>query len=105
MSALDELFHLPIEKGEQQSSDVGAVDVGVGHNDDFVVAKLVDVEPIGFIGGPGSDSASNRRNEGANFLVGQHLRDSRFFHVDNFPAQRQNRLKATVSSLFGRAAG
>ena len=38
--------HLPVEEGQQQGADVGAVDVGVGHDDDAVVAQLGDVEVV-----------------------------------------------------------
>ena len=41
MAALDQLRHLPVEEGDQQRGDMGAVDVGVGHDDDLVVAQLV----------------------------------------------------------------
>jgi hypothetical protein len=37
-------WHLPIEEGQQQRADVRTVDVGVGHDDDAVIAQLVDVE-------------------------------------------------------------
>src|SRR5262245_64507587 len=46
MPVIDEPWHLPIEKGEQQRADMGAVDVGVRHDDDLVVAQLLDVELV-----------------------------------------------------------
>ena len=42
--ALDELLHLAVEEGEDERADVRAVDVGVGHDDDPVVAQLLEVE-------------------------------------------------------------
>jgi hypothetical protein len=39
--ALDQLRHLPEEEGQQQRADMGAVHVGIGHDDDLVVAQLV----------------------------------------------------------------
>ena len=36
--------HLAVEEGEHQGADVGAVDVGVGHQDDLVVAGVLEVE-------------------------------------------------------------
>jgi hypothetical protein len=44
VAALHQLRHLPVEEGQQQRADVRAVHVGVGHDDDAVVAQLVDVE-------------------------------------------------------------
>ena len=38
VSLLDQLLELPVEQGQQQRADVRAVDVGVGHDDDGVVA-------------------------------------------------------------------
>ena len=46
VAALDQLRHLAEEEGQQQRADMGAVDVGVGHDDDLVVAQLVDVELV-----------------------------------------------------------
>jgi hypothetical protein len=44
VALLDELRHLPVEERQQQRPDVASVDVGVGHQDDLVVPKLLDVE-------------------------------------------------------------
>ena len=46
VAALDQLAHLPVEEGQQQRADMGAVDVGVRHDDDLVVAQLVGVELV-----------------------------------------------------------
>ena len=46
VAALDQLGHLAVEEGEQQRADVRAVHVGVGHDDDAVVAQLGDVEVV-----------------------------------------------------------
>jgi hypothetical protein len=40
VALVDQLRHLPVEEREQQRADVGAVDVGVRHDDDLVVAQL-----------------------------------------------------------------
>ena len=40
MAAVDQFRHLAEEEGEQQRADVRAVHVGVGHDDDAVVAQL-----------------------------------------------------------------
>ena len=39
-----QLRHLPEEKGEQQSANVRAVDIGIGHNNDSAVAQLRDIK-------------------------------------------------------------
>jgi hypothetical protein len=63
VAALDQLRHLPVEEGQQQRADVGAVDVGVGHDDDLVVAQLVDVELVA------ADAGAERRDQRADFLL------------------------------------
>src|SRR5262249_7925953 len=46
MAAVDQARHLPVEERQQQRSDMGAVDVGVGHDDDLVVAQLFGIELV-----------------------------------------------------------
>ena len=43
-SALHEERHVAAEKREKQGADVRTVHVGIGHDDDFVVADFIDVE-------------------------------------------------------------
>ena len=38
VAAFDQLVHLAVEEREQQRADVGAVDVGIGHDHDLAVA-------------------------------------------------------------------
>ena len=38
---VDQLGHLPVEEGEDQGADVRPVHVGVGHDDDLVVPRLL----------------------------------------------------------------
>ena len=40
VALLDEFRQLAIEEGDEQRGDVGAVDVGVGHDDDLAVAQV-----------------------------------------------------------------
>jgi hypothetical protein len=44
VAAVDQLAHLTVEECQQQRADMRAVDVGVRHDDDLVVAQLVGVE-------------------------------------------------------------
>jgi hypothetical protein len=62
VAALDQLRHLPVEEGQQQRADVGAVDVGVGHDDDLVVAQLLDVEVVA------ADAGAERRDQRADLV-------------------------------------
>ena len=97
--ALDQLGHVAEEKREQQRADVAAVHVRVGHQNDFVIAQLGDVEIVL------ADARAERRDDGANFLVAQHLVVARFFDVENFSLERQDGLVFAVAPALGRAAG
>jgi hypothetical protein len=44
VAALHQFGHLAVEEGQQQGADVRAVHVGVGHDDDAVVAQLVGLK-------------------------------------------------------------
>ena len=91
--------HLAEEEGEQQRADVRAVDVRVGHDDDLVVAELVDVEVVA------PDAGAERGDQRADLLGRQHLVEAGALDVEDFAAQRQHRLELAVAALFGRAAG
>ena len=76
-----------------------AVDVGVGHDDDLVVAQLLDVEVVA------ADAGAQRRDQRAHLLAGQHLVEARALDIEDLAAQRQHRLEFAVAALLGRAAG
>ena len=44
VTAVDDRGHMAVEEGQEQGADVAAVHVGVGHDDDPVVAQLADIE-------------------------------------------------------------
>ena len=67
VTVLDEWTHVTVEQREQQNADMCAIDIGIGHHDDFVVSCLLDIET-----GPGT--RADHLNDGCAFLVRQHLR-------------------------------
>ena len=99
VAALDQLFHLPEEERQQQRADVRAVDVGVRHDDDLVVAQLVRIELVA------SDAGAERGDQRADLLAAQHLVEARALDVQNLAAQRQHGLEFAVAALLGGAAG
>ena len=99
MAALDQFRHLPVEEGQQQRADMGAVHVGVGHDDDLVVAQLVGIELLA------PDAGAQRGDQGGDFLARQHLVEARALDVEDLAAQRQHRLVGAVARLLGAAAG
>ena len=55
MPGLDQRPHEAEQQRQQQGADVLAVDVGVRHQDDLVIAQLVDVEVLADAGAEGGD--------------------------------------------------
>lgn len=83
VTLLNEAPHLTEEEGEKEGADVGAVDVGIGHDDDFVVAGFFDAE--GAVAGVAYTSA-NGGDEGADFVVVEDFVEAGFFDVEEFAA-------------------
>ena len=94
----DQRFHVPVEEREQQGRNMGAVHVRIGHDDDFSVPCLADVEVF-------PDAAAESRDHVLDLIAGKHTVQTGFFHVQDFTAQRQYSLELPVTSLLGAAAG
>jgi hypothetical protein len=99
--AFDDLWHVAVEEGQQERPDVGPVDVGVGHDDDPVVAQLGDVEAVA----DPLDPSPEGDDERPDVLAGDDLVEPGLLHVDDLPAQRQDRLEAAVAPLLRRPPG
>ena len=54
-SVFNHLRQAAIEERHEQSGDVGTIDIGIGHDDDAVVAQLVDVEILGVVDTNGAE--------------------------------------------------
>ena len=80
---------------------MGAVDVGVGHDDDPVVAQLRDVEAVADALDPGAEGDDQRPD----VLARDDLVEPRLLDVEELAAQRQDRLEPPIAALLGRAAG
>ena len=75
-----------------------AVYIRIRHDDDLVVARLVQLELVfAHTGADGGD-------DGPDFLVGEDLVHPRFLHIEDFSAERKDRLERAVAALLGRAA-
>ena len=104
VAALDQALHLAVEKREEKRADVGAVHVGIRHDDDLVVAGFGGIEAAdGFVAL--ADTGAAGGDEGADFLVGQNLVEAGLLGVDEFAAEREDRLETAVAALLGGAAG
>ena len=98
MAELDQRPHEPEQQRQQQRLDVLTVDVGVGHQDDLVIAQLLDVELV-------VDAGAQRGDERLDLVVLQHPVDAGLLDVEDLAADRQDRLDPRVAALLGRAAG
>ena len=98
MAALDQLGQLAEEEGHQQRRDVGAVDVGVGHDDDLVVAQIVRAPVL-------AGAAAQSRDQVGQLLVAGELVGGGGRDIQDLAAQWQDRLGFAVARLLGRAAG
>ena len=103
VAALEQALHLAIDEGEEEGADVGAVHVGVRHDDDFVVAGLVGVEAADGLAAL-ADAGADGGDEGPDFLVGENLVETGLLGVDQLAAEREDGLEAAVAALFGGAA-
>ena len=99
MTAANQLRHLAVEKCQQQCTDVRAVDVGISHDDDVVIAQLVRIKFVT------SDTTAQRGNQRTDFGRLQHTIETGFLYIQDFALQRQNCLTASIPALLGRAAG
>ena len=77
---------------------MAAVDVGVRHEDDLVVADLVRVEVL-------ADPGAEREDERADLREREHLVEARLLDVQDLALEREDRLRPPVAALLGRAAG
>ena len=98
IAALDQRRHLAEEEGQKQGSDVAPVDIRVGHDDDLVVAQLLDVEILG------PDSGAERGDQRTELRRTEHFVETRPLHVQDLAAQRQDRLERPVARLLRRPA-
>ena len=98
VAAFDQLGHLAVEEGQEQGADVRAVHVGIGHDDDAVVAQFFGIEFFF------ADACAQSGNQRGDFLAGQHFFKTCFFDVQNFTFERQNRLEFAVAALHGGTA-
>jgi hypothetical protein len=97
--------HLPIEERQQQRADVRAVDVGIGHDDDLVVAQFGEVEPALALLVRRADAGAERRDDVGHLLRRQHLVATCALDIEDLAADRQHGLVFALARLLGRAAG
>ena len=102
VALLNHLFHMTEEQGHNQSSNMRTIDIGIGHDNHFVVADLGEVERFRVLFGSEGDT---ERREDVPYLFGlEHLMLHRFLNVEDLTAKRQDSLVYTVTSGLGSTA-
>ena len=46
MPGLNKRTHFPIEEGHEQAGDMRPIDIGIGHNNDPLVAQLIKIKGL-----------------------------------------------------------
>ena len=102
VSLLDDLFHMTEEQSHNKGRDMGTVDIGIGHDDHFVITDLAEVERFRIFFGSKRDTEGG---EDVTYLFGlEHLMLHRFLDVQDLTAKRQDSLVYTVTSGLRRTA-
>ncbi|MBT9161453.1 MAG: hypothetical protein DDT26_02759 [Dehalococcoidia bacterium] len=102
MAIGDELWHIAEEEGKQQGTNMRAINIGIGHDDDAVIAKLGKIELRTITG---SDTCPQSNDEGTDFIVRHHLLRANLLHIEDLSLEWQYGLEASISSLLGRTTG
>ena len=82
---------------------MGAVHIGICHYDDAVVAEFGDVECAFLV--TVADAGADGGDHGLDFGILEDFIEAGFFDVDEFAADGEDGLVASVAALFGGAAG
>ena len=95
----DQLGHLPVEEGQQQRADMRAIDIGISHDHDLVIAQFFELELVT------PDAGAERLNHRPDFAAAEHPVEPRTLDIQDLAAQWQDRLELAVAALLGTAAG
>ena len=98
MAAFDQAAHLLVEEGDEQRGDVRAVDVGVGHHHDLLVAEIL-------LAIAGAGAAAERLDQIAEQLIVGELARACAGDIEDLAPQGEHGLGRPVACLLGRAAG
>ncbi len=79
-----------------------AVHIGIGHDDDLVIAKLGNVKILSV---PFGKAAAEGVDHGLDLCIGQHLIHGGLLYIENLAPDGENGLEHPVSCHLGRAAG
>ena len=81
---------------------MGSIDVGIGHDDNLVVAQFADIHSLAVFFSTNCHAES--LEDIGNFFAVEHLVLHRLLDVENLTAQRQNCLELAVATFLSRTA-
>src|SRR5579859_5390303 len=93
-----DIRHVPEKECQKQRSNVGAVDISVGHDDHTPIAQFRDIESV-------ANARSECSYEELDLIVRENLIQASLFHIEYLAFKRQYCLKGSISSLLGRTTG
>ena len=103
VTVLNNLGHVTIEKRHDERVDVRAIDVGVGHDDNLVVAKFFDVGLFAVLAQ--AETYAKRLNNVVDFIAFKRFVPHSLLYVQYLAAQGQDGLRGPATALLGRTAG
>ena len=102
MASLDDLRHETIEECHDERVDVRAIDVGVGHDDNLIVAQFLDV-CLAVAFAINAEAYADRLDDVHHRLGFEDAVPLHFLHIQNLTTQRKDGLEVAVAALLGRA--
>src|SRR5678815_3108935 len=94
-----QLLHIAIDESKYQRGNMTAVYVGIGHDNELMITKLIQIQGLWIFWCP--NSHSERSEHISDFFVFIYLMFHRLLYIQNFSAQRQDSLEASITTLFG----
>ena len=88
MPLFDQLRHEAVEEGQQKRRDMGSVDIGIGHDDNPVIAKLCDIKIL-------MDSAAKCCNHRLDLGIAQDTVQPCLLDVEDLSSERKDGLRRT----------
>ena len=96
---LDNLREVAEEKRHNQRVNVRTIDVGIGHDDNLLVAQLVNVRFFAVFT-VHAETDAQRLDDIVYFVALECLVPHGLFHIQNLTAKRQDSLERTVTALL-----
>src|SRR5699024_3915216 len=76
ISCINDRTHVSVKQCQQQGSNMRTIDIGIGHDDNFVISSFRNIEVF-------SKTSTHSCKEGSDFFVSQNLVHRGLFNVQN----------------------